>query len=152
ESLVKLLPLILIGFFIAFFMVGLLPDYFKILPLGFLTLVGGVILNSLWFLIIGLCSFWLEDAFPFLLVFQKIIFIFGGLFFPIEYLPDWSQPIVRILPFTFSAYWPAKVMIDFSFNKYFFVLSGQIIWIVILFFISVVIFRSAVRRLHVQGG
>lgn len=151
-SLVKLIPLLIMGFIIASVLVGVLPGYFKALPFGIVILVGGIILNTVWYLIIGLLSFWVEDAFPFLLLLQKVIFIFGGLFFPIDFLPDWAQGIAEVLPFTYSAYWPAKVMVDFDFSTFFYVVRGQVFWIFALLGVAALIYRSAVRRLHVQGG
>lgn len=151
-SLVKLIPLLVLGFTIGFVLVGLLPGYFKALPLGLIVVVGGITLNTIWYLIVALQSFWVEDAFPFLIVLQKITFVFGGLFFPIDFLPEWLQGAAKILPFTYSAYWPAKIMVDFDFGTFLYVLRGQIIWIFVLLGIAAIIFKSAVRRLHVQGG
>lgn len=152
ESLVKLMPLLVMGYIIATIMVGTLPRYFSIILPGLLVLIGGMVLTSLWNLIIGLCSFWVEDAFPFLLVLQKIIFIFGGLFFPIEFLPNWGQGLAKVLPFTYSAYWPAMVMVDFSTKIWLRVVLGQMFWIVTLFMFAQLLFAMAVKRLHVQGG
>ncbi len=151
-SFVKIIPLIIMGYIIANVLVGRLPGYFKALPLGILLIVGGVILNTIWNLIIGLLSFWVEDAFPFLLVLQKVIFVFGGMFFPIEFLPSWARGAAKILPFTYSAYWPAKVMVDFDLKTFLYVFRGQFFWIFALLGIATLIFRTAVRRLHVQGG
>lgn len=152
SSLVKLIPLLIMGYIIATIMVGHLPGYFTSILPGLFVLIGGIVLTSLWNLIIGLCSFWVEDAFPFLLVLQKIIFIFGGLFFPIEFLPDWGQGLAKLLPFTYSAYWPAMVMVNFNIDIWLRVLVGQIFWIFFLLGMAQFLFKTAVRRLHVQGG
>ncbi len=151
-SLIKIVPLLIMGFVIAFILVGFLPNYFKALPFGLIVIIGGVILNTIWYLIIGLFSFWVEDAFPFLLILQKLTFIFGGFFFPLEFLPKWSQGIVKVLPFSYSAYWPGKVVVDYDINTFIYVVKGQFIWTVVLLGAASLIFNSAVRRLHVQGG
>lgn len=151
-SLVKLIPILLIGMVLGFILVGGLPGIAKVLPLGILVLVGGIIVSTLLYLIVSLQSFWVEDAFPVYLVLQKITFVFGGLFFPIEFLPEWLQEPAKVLPFTYCAYWPAKVIVDFDINSYLFVLHGQVIWIFILLGIASLIFKSAVRSLHVHGG
>lgn len=151
-SLIKLIPIFILGFLVSMVLVGPLPGYIKALPFGLILIVLGIVLTNLWNIIVALISFWVEDAFPFIIALQKMIFVIGGMFFPIEFLPSWAQGWAKVLPFTFSAYWPAKVFIDFDFNTFTYVVLGQLFWIGVLIIIATLIFRSAVRRLHVQGG
>ncbi len=152
ESLVKVVPILLLGFISAFFFVGPLPGYTRALPFGLILIVGGLLLNTLWMLTIGLLAFWTEDVTPFYWIFQKLIFIAGGMFFPIDFFPDWLQGTAKRLPFAYSAYWPALTMVDFSPEVFITGLAGQIVYILLLSLAARLLFASAVRKVHVQGG
>ena len=152
ESLVKMVPILLLGFLAAHFFVGPLSGYGRALPFGLLLIIGGLLLNTLWMLIIGLLAFWTEDVTPFYWIFQKLIFIAGGMFFPIDFFPDWLRGTARILPFAFSAYWPALTMVDFSPAVFRTGLAGQAVYITLLSLAARLLFSSAVKKVHVQGG
>jgi ABC-2 type transport system permease protein len=152
ESLVKMLPILAEGFVLAFLFVGPLPNYLAALPFGLILIVGGLLLNTLWHVNIGLLAFWFEEVSPFLWILQKFIFILGGLFFPINFFPGWLQGICKYLPFAYSAYWPAYTMVDFSTARFFSALAGTVCYLAILLLISSLLFGLARKRVHVQGG
>ncbi|MBN1411612.1 MAG: hypothetical protein JW969_12260, partial [Spirochaetales bacterium] len=99
-----------------------------------------------------LLAFWMEEVTPFYWILQKLIFILGGMFFPIHFLPHWLQQTARYLPFAFSAYWPGIVMVDFSFESFYTGAAGQAVYIIILSGLAMVLFGLGKRRIHVQGG
>ncbi len=152
ESLVKLAPIMVLGFLSALLFVGPLPGYLGALPFGLILIIGGLLLNTLWMLNIGLLAFWTEDVTPFYWIFQKLIFILGGMFFPIDLFPDWLQGTARALPFAYSAYWPALTMVSFSREAFLTGLAGQGIYIALLTLTGAALFRGALRKVHVQGG
>lgn len=152
ESMVRAVPVLVEGFVIATLMAGLLPGYFKALPAGILLIIGGIIINTLWYTAIGLLAFWTEEVSPFYFIMQKLIFILGGLFFPIDFFPERLAQISKVLPFSFVAYWPAKIVVDFSTDLFLYALLGQLIYIAIFAAIVAGIFETAKRRVHVQGG
>ena len=152
ESTVKVVPIMVLGFLAARLFVGPLKGYWTALPFGLLLILGGLLLNTLWMIIIGLLSFWTEEVTPFYWIFQKLIFIMGGMFFPIDFFPEWLQGTAKSLPFAFSAYWPAKCMIDFSWKTFRMGMTGQLIYLFLLTLLATLIFRIAVKKVHVQGG
>ena len=152
ESMVRAVPVLIEGFIIAALLAGLIPGYFRALPAGLLLIVGGIVLNTLWYTAIGLLAFWTEEVSPFYFIMQKLIFILGGLFFPVDFFPERLAAVSKILPFSFVAYWPAKIVVDFSFDLFLYAFFGQLIYIAIFAAIVVVLFESAKRRVHVQGG
>ena len=89
ESLVKAVPVMALGFIVCFLFSGMLPGYLRALPFGLILIVGGIILNIMWGLIIGLLAFWTEEVTPFYWILQKLIFIAGGMFLPIDFFPSW---------------------------------------------------------------
>ena len=103
-------------------------------------------------IIIGLLAFWFEEVSPFHWILQKLIFIIGGMFFPIDLFPEWLQGVSKASPFAFSAYWPAITIVNFSYRSFITCLVGQAAYLVILFAVSMLLFRAAVKKVHVQGG
>lgn len=153
EAMVKLLPTAFIGITVTLLLVGPPPmTTWAAVPAGILLLFGGIVLNILWYLIISLLAFWSEEVRPFAWIFQKVVFVFGGLLFPLDFLPSWLQNITRILPFGYQAYWPAKIMVSFNSREFITAAAGQIIYITLLAGICSLIFTSATRRLQVNGG
>lgn len=152
ESIIRCLPVLVIGFLVALFFVGPLPDHPQAIPFGLILIAGGLLLNVIWQVIIGLLAFWFEEVSPFFWIMQKLIFIIGGLFFPIDIYPDWLASISRYSPFAFSAYWPARTMVKFDMNVFFIGLLGVIIYGTMLFLVATTMFAVARKRVQVQGG
>jgi viologen exporter family transport system permease protein len=152
ESIIRCLPVFMIGFTFAYLFVGPLPGYLTALPFGLTLLVGGLLLNVLWQVNIGLLAFWFEEIGPFYWILTKLVFIMGGLFFPIDLFPDWLAGIAKYLPFAFSAYWPARTMVQFDSSIFLTGFVGFVFYASILFMISNMIFMIARKRVHVQGG
>ncbi len=152
ENLVKLAPLLLEGFIIATIMVGPLPGYLHVLPFGIVVLVGGILIGATLQTIIGLLAFWFEEVMPFWWIIQKLIFVIGGLFIPIDFYPPWLQNIARVTPFAFAAYWPASTWVAFSWTRFATTLAGQAVYLAVFAAIAGLMLRAAVRKLAVQGG
>lgn len=152
ESLVRAFPILILGFLVCTLFTGLLPGVFRALPYGLILITGGIILYLMWGIIIGLLAFWTEEVTPFFWILQKLVFIGGGLFIPIDFFPSWLQGSAKVLPFAFSAYWPAITMVNFSYENFRIALTGQIAYTAALALLAGVIFRTALKKIHVQGG
>lgn len=152
ENLVKAVPLMIEGFLLALIMVGPLPGYFRALPLGVLTLVLGILLGTTLQACIGLLAFWFEEVLPFWWIIQKLVFVIGGMFIPIDFYPDWIQGFAKYTPFAFAAYWPATTFVDFGMDRVATTIAGQLVYITIFSCCASLLFRAAVRKLHAQGG
>ena len=112
QALTKTLPLGVAGALVALALVGPLPGLAAALPRGLTLLAGALLLNCLWMLLIGLTAFWFESVLPFQWIHQKLVFIVGGMFFPLELLPPWLSSVATRLPFAYQAYWPARMLVD----------------------------------------
>ena len=152
ENVVKVVPLLIEGFVLALIMVGPLPGYFRALPVGLITILLGILLGTSLQMIIGLLAFWFEEVMPFWWIIQKLVFVIGGMFIPIDVYPEWLQNIARYTPFAFAAYWPATVFVDHSPQRVATTLIGQVAYISLFGLIAALVFRAAVRKLHAQGG
>ncbi|MFP4376348.1 MAG: ABC transporter permease [Spirochaetales bacterium] len=152
ENLVKMVPLLAEGFLLATILVGPLPGYLEALPFGLIVVIGGILMGSLLQVVIGLLAFWFEEVTPFWWILQKITFVIGGLFLPIDFYPEWLQGVARATPFAFLAYWPASTWVSFSWERFATTLLGQVGFIVALSGIAALIFKRAVFKLQAQGG
>ena len=152
QNLVKMIPMLIEGFLLGVIFAGYLPGYFRAIPYGLLLILGGFALVTLWQIIIGILAFWFEEVSPFYWILQKLIFIIGGMFFPIDLFPDWLAKISRVSPFAFSAYWPAITVVNFSQNNFLTCLAGQLFYCFLLLAAAASLFAAAVKKVHVQGG
>lgn len=152
ENLVKIVPLLVEGFLVATIMVGPLPGYLRAMPFALVTIAGGILIGTTLQVIVGLLAFWFEEVSPFWWIVQKLVFVVGGLFMPLDFYPDWFATIARSSPFAFQAYWPASTWVHFSWQRFATTLAGQAIYLAVLGAVAALLFRAAVRKLHVQGG
>ena len=100
---------------------------------------------------ISLISFWIEDSTPFHWVYDKLILVLGTLF-PIEMFPEFLRPIIQCMPIFVVTYGPAKLLIDFSMEKFIQVFVAQIIYLVITFALAIILYERGVKKLNVNGG
>ncbi len=142
----------LLGSPIAIYYAGLPTAQWWQLPLVLLVGLIALLLDFFMASAIGLLAFITEDTFSFRLIYQKIIFILGGLLIPIDFLPDWLQSIARVLPFGLVTYAPAKLFVAFSWEQFLQVIALQFIWMIILGVLLFRQYRWATRRLEVNGG
>lgn len=93
----------------------------------------------------------MEDSQPFHWVYDKIILVLGTLF-PIEVFPEVIRPIIKCTPIFVVTYGPAKLIIDFSIEKFIQILIGQILYLSIAVFIIGITYSKGVKKLNVNGG
>jgi ABC-2 type transport system permease protein len=54
-------------------------------------------------------TFWLHDAKTGWFLYQKLVFVLGGMLIPLELLPTWLERTAQVLPFAAMAYVPARL-------------------------------------------
>jgi ABC-2 type transport system permease protein len=152
ETLVKMVLIFLLGLPVALAYAGLPTTAPVTLPavalVGFLALILDFCMASS----IGLLAFVTEDTFSFRLIYQKLIFILGGLLIPLDFLPAGMQRAARILPFSYTTYAPAKLFVDFTPGQFWQIVGMQLLWIGITGGLLLLQYRWATRRLEVNGG
>jgi ABC-2 type transport system permease protein len=104
------------------------------------------------FSMIGLLAFVTEDVSSFRLIYQKLVFILGGLMIPLDFLPEWLQGIARVLPFNLTTYAPAKLFVAFTWAQFWQIIPLQLLWLAIIGSGLWLQYRWATRRLDVNGG
>ena len=138
-----ILGMVFVGPLYTFTIAGLLPLL--------LSLALSIVLNYFFHMLIGLSAFIMEDNFALYLIYQKLCFMLG-MFLPVEFLPIWLQPVAKILPFSYVYWAPAKIFVDFSPELCWQLIPRQAAWVLVSIALSLLCYRSSVKRLQVNGG
>jgi ABC-2 type transport system permease protein len=94
-------------------------------------------------------AFWIRDARSTWFLYQKFVFILGGMLLPLEVLPDWLSRVAVALPFAAMAYTPARLA---SGHVEPHLLLVQLGWLGVLSLLAAGAFAAGERRLQVVGG
>jgi ABC-2 type transport system permease protein len=101
---------------------------------------------------IGLAAFIAEEVNAFEWIYQKTIFLFGGLLIPLDFFPAWLQKIAFSLPFASIIYGPARLFVDPTLERFLSLVLMQLAWLLVSALGLVVLFQRGVRRLVINGG
>lgn len=102
--------------------------------------------------LIGLAAFWTEDISAFRWIHQKVTFILGGLFLPLDFYPGWLASVARVLPFASIIYAPGRLFVDPSADRLLSILVLQLGWLVVLGLAFRLLSGRALHRLTINGG
>jgi len=94
-------------------------------------------------------AFWLGDAGSAWFLYQKLVFVLGGMLIPLEALPRWLERVAAILPFRAMSYAPARLAAGHLEPV---LLLQQVGWFAVLVGVADTAFRAGARRLQVVGG
>ncbi|MEK6962912.1 MAG: ABC-2 family transporter protein [Nanoarchaeota archaeon] len=141
-----------IAFAVAYFLVGPIPFHFANLPMLLVMIAGAAVLNFTLVIFFGLFAFWFEDVSSIYFIYQKLIFIMGGMLVPIDVYPIWVQGIVKYLPFSFITYMPAKLFVHFEWSAFLTGMIGQLAWILVGAMLLKVIYDKGIKRVNINGG
>jgi len=94
-------------------------------------------------------AFWIRDARSAWFIYQKFIFILGGMLLPLEVLPSALHTAALRLPFMAMAYAPARLASG-HFEPG--LLLVQAVWLVVMLAAATAAFAAGQRRLQVVGG
>jgi ABC-2 type transport system permease protein len=152
ETVIKMILIFFLGLPIVWWYAGAPPISWTALPAVLLVVFLALVLDFCMASSIGLLAFVTEDTFSFRLIYQKLMFILGGLLIPLDFLPAWLQRIARLLPFSQVTYAPAKLFVAFDAQLLWTTLGLQLIWILIAGSLLFLQYRWATRRLVINGG
>lgn len=124
----------------------------SMLPLTIISIFLAITLHFTMMAFLGSFAFWFEEATATNLIYQKIVFTLGGMLVPLEVYPAWFQRIGEGLPFSYVAYYPAKLFVSFTWEQFFSIIITQIIWLVIIGTATVFLFRTGMKKVSINGG
>ncbi|MBX7084491.1 MAG: ABC-2 family transporter protein [Nannocystaceae bacterium] len=101
-------------------------------------------------LCLGLSAIWLHDARPLAWVWQKALFICGGLLVPLEVYPAWLRQLCALLPFEAILHGPATLVLGTGALAP--LLLQQLLWLAVALLLLAWIFHRGLRRFDAAGG
>ena len=101
---------------------------------------------------IGLCAFWIHDTSPIYWIWQKLVFVLGGLLFPLEVYPDWLRGFAELTPFAAMLYGAGRMAFGFDPMLALEVLVSLLCWTGVTVALLYWIHARAFERLEVNGG
>lgn len=141
----------LVAFACAFMFTGTVPSARALaftIPFG---LCASALLTAC-FVLLGLFAFWLTDISPLHWVWQKLLFILGGLMLPLSFYPDWFRTLAAFTPFPTLLGLPAGFLLASAATDSVELLLRLLVWTLLVLLASAYLFRRAVRSLRISGG
>ena len=112
------------------------------------VLILGVFMSGLLETCIGLAGFWMTKVFG-LKYFLKTFFeISGGILIPLTFFPKWFDGVTYLSPLRFIYFESYRVLKGEVFTT---VIIGQLIWLLVLSFISYLLWNYGVKRFEGSG-
>lgn len=152
EWAVKFVINVFLGGLVVCWSVGPLELNLAAWPGQLLALVGGVTLFFLNMAALGLLAFWVEDASAFYLIYERSLWILGGMLIPLDFFPPALRGVASWIPFNFIIYGPAHLMTNFRLDFLWPLLTRQLLWIGFFAALTTLLYRAGIRRLNINGG
>ncbi|MGV8141277.1 MAG: ABC transporter permease [Candidatus Woesearchaeota archaeon] len=152
RSIIKFFTTFIISSIIVLLLLGPLEINPSHIPFILLIVLLAMTLNFIIMAFLGIFAFWLEDAKAIEFVYNKIVFTLGGMLVPLEIFPQWLQTISLYLPFSYIAYYPAKLFVGFEFGLFFKVIAIELVWITVFIILTTTAYKLCIRRVSINGG
>jgi ABC-2 type transport system permease protein len=106
---------------------------------------------------IGLLAFWFTNVNGLSMIYKLLSSFFSGALLPLTFFPEAIQKIMFFLPFQYVYYIPARVYsgnvhmvgLDFSVLA---ILSIQAVYVIIMFFVSDILYRAGIKHFTGVGA
>ncbi|MDP1546023.1 MAG: hypothetical protein Q8L87_08375 [Anaerolineales bacterium] len=151
DSLLRVGMNIVVGLLVAWLLAGPPPSLLG-WGMALVTLVGAWILHFCMMALIGLAAFLVEETNSFELIYQKFVFVLGGMLLPLDMFPEWLQGVARALPFPYMMYTPARLFVKPDVELFWQMLGIQWLWVAALVFLLAIAYRGSEKVLTVNGG
>ncbi len=104
-------------------------------------------------MILGLVCFWTTEIGGFLTIFQFVNHFFSGQLVPLWFFPPYQRQVASVLPFQAQTFIPISIYNGtIRGDAVWGALGVQVAWIAILIVAALLLWRSAMQRVTVQGG
>jgi ABC-2 type transport system permease protein len=110
------------------------------------------IVMTLFHVAIGVVAFWLGDVAPAFWIWQKLLFVLGGLLLPLQFYPELFVRVARLTPFPAFLAGPASLATHEPLMHAGVLALTLALWAAFGWVIARGAFERAVRKLHVNGG
>lgn len=131
---------------------GVQIDFFSIV-LSLVSISLGLLINIYYSYILGLLSFKFYNIWGISQIARAIVMLVSGAMIPLTFFPKVIQSLFNFMPFSSIIYTPAMIYLNkFSGIEIAKSLGLQLIWIVILIFLSKAMWSKLIDNLAIQGG
>ena len=110
------------------------------------------VVMTLFHVAIGVAAFWLGDVAPAYWIWQKLLFVLGGLLLPLQFYPTLILRVARLTPFPALLAGPASLATGEPLMSTGVLTLTLALWALVGWVVARAAFSRAVRRLHVNGG
>jgi ABC-2 type transport system permease protein len=128
----------------------------RLVPLAVVAAIVSVLIAFLvdfvWRFSISLLSFWIEDTYGLHLLYRRFLMLLGGMLIPLEAYPERVAAVLRLLPFQYLVYQPARIFVLGDISAWPRVVLAQILIAVVGLVPLLLIYRFGLRRVAAQGG
>jgi ABC-2 type transport system permease protein len=111
----------------------------------------GALLALLFQVAIGLLTAWIGTPAPVYWIWQKLLFVFGGLFLPLTLYPAWVRDIGVATPGAAILFHPASLLLDSRPEAVLRAVSAQAAWLVGATLLVALVSSAATRRFVREG-
>lgn len=101
----------------------------------------------------GFAAFYLKNLWGFNILKDNIFNFLSGAIIPLAFMPKACQTVLNSLPFASLSYTPVMIyMGKYQGQQIFWMVGLQVIWLILIYGLSKLIWKRAVKHLTVQGG
>lgn len=123
----------------------------EVLMCVFFAFIGGSV-AVMAFLLIGFFRFWLEDVVPIHWVFEKLLFLFGGLFLPLETYPLWLKKVAFFMPSFPILGGRSALIFERTASYLLFLTASSVLWFALFFLLSSALLKKGLNETVQEGG
>jgi ABC-2 type transport system permease protein len=146
EHAVRLMLLVPFGLALGLAISGFMPHRAILVLLAVSLMLASVMLMAS-FLVIGCTALWVAESRPVYFLFQKLIFLLGGLLWPLAFYPDWLQAIAWRTPFPAMVATPGSFMLGTPQGEILRELGMQALWTALFLGLCAAMARAVRRRI-----
>ncbi len=101
----------------------------------------------------GFMAFFFKNLWGTTLIKETVVGFLSGAIVPLAFLPQGLAAVLNFLPFASLSYTPVMIYMGmYSYGEIAWRIGLQLFWLVVMYGVSKLIWRSAVKHLSVQGG
>lgn len=114
--------------------------------------IAASVVSIIFRILIGLSAFWLHDVEPCYWIWEKLLFMFGGLMLPLSVYPHWMQTLAQLTPFPAILGERSALTFHMSSAQIVGLSASYVIWGSIGCIATWLTYKKALRVLNVEGG
>lgn len=151
DSALRMLFNGLVGGAVVWLLVGPPPAPWGI-PMVLVAMAIGWLIDFCVAALLGLTAFFAEEVSAFEWIYNKVLFLLGGLLIPLDFFPPWLQRLAHGLPFAAAIYGPARLFVSPDGAAFLRLLAVQLGWLIGLGLLVALAYRRGAAHLAINGG